>query len=165
MRKFREYKTIAYILLILFLVFCAFWNWKINSKSLNTVAGLSAKPLELQKSGVENGSGPQTQTPKNKIVEKKNDINVNFKISTENFSLSVPENSSVLEALVLAQQEKLTTFSGKEYPALGFFVSDSGSLHSGDSNYLIYYINEQEASVGVSSYELKDGDTIEWKLE
>ena len=29
----------------------------------------------------------------------------------------------------------------------------------------MYYINDKEASLGVSSYTVKEGDIIEWKLK
>ncbi len=147
------------------MLLCSFWNWKINSKSVNTVSDLQIPSFDVQNTSTKNVASPTTRTSEKKLVAKQNDINVNFKILTENFSLFVPESSSVLQALIIAQGQQLTTFSGKEYPALGFFVSDIGDLHSGDGDYLIYYINGKEASVGVSSYELRDGDTIEWKLE
>jgi len=55
--------------------------------------------------------------------------------------------------------------NGKDYPDLGFFVTDIGSLHSGGGKNLIYYINGKESSVGVSSYVPQNGDIIDWKLE
>ena len=73
--------------------------------------------------------------------------------------------ASFYDALMQAKNEGQITFSGKNYLGLGFFVTDIGSLHSGSGKNLLYYINGKQASVGVSSYLLKDGDIIEWKLE
>lgn len=56
-------------------------------------------------------------------------------------------------------------FEGKEYPALGFFVTDLGSLHEEAGKYLVYYINGKEATVGVSSYVPEDNDVITWELK
>ncbi len=142
----------------------AFWGWKINSVPLSTVSDLSV-PLVEQTPKVENPEVEKTPVTARKITESQNDVHVNFKIDEQSFSLNVPRESSLYEALVLAEKAQLTTFSGKEYPSLGFFVGDIGELHGGDGNYLIYYVNGKEASVGVSAYKLKDGDTIEWKLE
>jgi len=74
-------------------------------------------------------------------------------------------NTILYDALVREKNEGRINFSGKNYPGLGFFVTDIGSLHAGMGKNLIYYINGKEATVGVSSYTLKDGDVIEWKLE
>lgn len=56
-------------------------------------------------------------------------------------------------------------FEGREYPGFGFFVTKIGILESSNGKHLMYFINNKEASVGVSSYIPKDGDVIEWKLQ
>lgn len=61
--------------------------------------------------------------------------------------------------------ENNVIFQGKEYPALGFFVTDLGSLHEEMGKYLVYYINGKEATVGVSSYIPEDNDVITWELK
>ena len=86
-------------------------------------------------------------------------------VSGETIPLSVRTRTSLYDALLLAKENKQIIFSGKNYPVLGFFVTDIGSLHTGDGKNLIYYINNKEANVGVSSYLPKDGDIILWKLE
>ena len=80
-----------------------------------------------------------------------------------NFSFDIGQ--SLYEILLDAQNDKKLKFSGKNYPALGFFVTDIESLHSGDDKNLIYYINGQEANVGVSAYFPQNGDVVEWKLK
>ena len=80
-------------------------------------------------------------------------------------NLSFLKNASLYDVLTKAKNNNKINFNGKNYPGLGFFVTDIGTLHSGSGKDLLYYINDKEASVGVSSYILKDGDVIEWKLE
>ena len=82
-----------------------------------------------------------------------------------NINLSFLPNTIFYDALIQARDANKITFSGKNYPGLGFFVTDIGTLHAGSRKYLIYYINGKEATVGVSAYTLKKGDVIEWKLE
>ncbi len=79
--------------------------------------------------------------------------------------LSVPADTFLYNALLQAKNAGTMEFSGKNYPGLGFFVTDIGTLHSGNGKNLLYYINGKEATVGVSSHKLKDGDIVEWKLE
>ena len=68
---------------------------------------------------------------------------------------------------VLVDPKNKTEFQckGKDYTSLGFFVTDIGSLHSGGGKNLLYYVNDKEASVGVSNYIPQSGDRIDWKLE
>lgn len=77
---------------------------------------------------------------------------------------SHPDNS-LYDILLSAKNSGQIQFSGHTYPKLGFFVTDIGSLHNGNGEYLFYYINNKEAQVGVSSYIPKDGDVISWKLK
>ena len=72
---------------------------------------------------------------------------------------------TLFAVLQKAKTQNIISFSGYEYPLLGFFVIEIGPLRSGNGKYLIYYINNKEASVGVSSYLPKNGDVIEWKLK
>ena len=79
--------------------------------------------------------------------------------------LSFSPGAKLYDVLLQAKKEGALSFSGENYPGLGFLVTDIGSLHQGGGKYLIYYVNGQQASVGVSAYPLKDGDVVEWKLE
>ncbi|MBI2627425.1 DUF4430 domain-containing protein [Candidatus Nomurabacteria bacterium] len=79
--------------------------------------------------------------------------------------LSFSPNTIFYDALAQAKTAGAISFSGKNYPGLGFFVTDIGTLHSGNGKNLLYYVNGKEATVGVSSYLLKNGDIIEWKLK
>jgi len=79
--------------------------------------------------------------------------------------LSFPPNTVFYDALVQAKNQGQIVFNGKNYLGLGFFITDIETLHSGGGKDLLYYVNGKEATVGVSSYTLKNGDIIEWKLE
>ena len=74
-------------------------------------------------------------------------------------------NTTFYDALIQAKNSGQIEFAGKNYPGLGFFVTDIGTLRAGGRKSLLYYINGKEATVGVSSYTLVGGDIIEWKLE
>lgn len=95
--------------------------------------------------------------------QKNNSVTVS--IGKETLNLSIPSNTIFYDALLQAKNAGKIQFSGKNYTGLGFFITDIGSLHSGNGKNLLYYINGKEATVGVSSYTLKNGDIIEWKLE
>jgi hypothetical protein len=71
----------------------------------------------------------------------------------------------LLTILTSAKERGEIAFSGKEYPGLGFFVTEFGSLKEGDGKHLMYFINGKEASVGVSLYIPKAGDSVVWELK
>jgi hypothetical protein len=79
--------------------------------------------------------------------------------------LEFTDGETLYQALVRAKEQNKIVFTAKEYPGLGFLVTDIGSLSPANGMYLMYYINGTEASTGVSSYTLKNGDIIEWKLQ
>ncbi len=83
----------------------------------------------------------------------------------KNINLSLAAGGTLYDYLLEAKNNGVLKLSGKQYPGLGFFVTDIGELHESRSQHLFYYINNIEASVGVSSYVPKDGDTILWKLK
>lgn len=86
-------------------------------------------------------------------------------VSAGDIKINLQPNTTFYDALVQAKNTGTITFSGKNYPGLGFFVTEIGTLRAGGGKNLLYYINGKQAYVGVSSYTLKDGDVIEWKLE
>ena len=86
-------------------------------------------------------------------------------IAGENLEVRITDDMSVYDAMNVLKEEGKITFEGKNYPGLGFFVTRINSLISGDGKNLMYYINGVEASVGISTYEIKEGDIIEWKLK
>ena len=104
---------------------------------------------------------PQLATVKTQEVK----ISIFMAVGGEIIPLSTYAGASLYDVLLSANESGQIMFSGKNYPALGFFISDINSLHNGNGKYLFYYINGKEASVGVSSYFPEDGDVIEWKLK
>lgn len=120
------------------------------------------KILPVSKPSLEKTEIPTKSIPANSV---KNTISVTIITPSNILHLNPQAGQSLYDALVLAKEVQKITFSGKNYSGLGFFITDIGSLHSGNGKNLFYYINNKEASVGVSSYFLKDGDIIEWKLK
>ena len=87
------------------------------------------------------------------------------KVEAGEIVANLPSNTILYDALVQAKANGKINFSGRNYPGLGFFVTDIGTLHAGGGKNSIYYINGVEATVGISSYMLRNGDIIKWKLE
>lgn len=101
----------------------------------------------------------------NPPIEIADTIKASIIAGEEKLQIASASEQSLYEVLVQAKEEGLIKLEGKNYPMLGFFVTKIGSLESSPGKYLFYYINGKEASVGVSSYSVQDGDIIEWKVK
>ncbi|MEI8130552.1 MAG: DUF4430 domain-containing protein [bacterium] len=104
---------------------------------------------------------PQSGAP----ISSTNDPLVSFEAGTVHLSLPFRAGETLYDAMTDAKNAGTLTFSGKEYSGLGYFVTSVGSLSEGNGKHLMYFINDKEASVGVSTYAPKNGDTIMWKLK
>ncbi len=98
-------------------------------------------------------------------AQPENVPSITLKAGSSTIRLPIKEGISLYDSLVLDQQKGLLAFSGTEYPGLGFFMTDIGTLHQGGGKYLVYFINGNDASIGISSYIPKNGDMIEWQLK
>lgn len=79
-------------------------------------------------------------------------------------TLLFTEGQTLYDALVKAQAAGLT-LELKEYPGMGYFVAKIGSLIPTAEKYLMYSINGEEASEGISSYILKENDVVKWEVK
>ncbi|MBP6925694.1 MAG: DUF4430 domain-containing protein [Candidatus Pacebacteria bacterium] len=98
-------------------------------------------------------------------VAETQQFSVTMIVGTEIFTFRYNEPMSLYELLVQARDDENISFDGKNYPGLGFFVSEINNLKSGSEGYLMYDINGTEASVGVSAYMINNGDEIVWQLK
>jgi hypothetical protein len=152
----KYFKIISVSILLLFVIISSiFYFSSINKQEIinkNTENIVNTKKVE----SIENIENP----------EKTNDeISVSLIVGEKTIVLNTKAGNSFYEALVEAREKNLIDFAGQNYPALGFFLTDIGSLHSDNDKDLMYYINGKEAYLGVSSYKLKDGDILKWQLE
>ncbi len=140
-----------------------------NKTILGTIPQIGAKPL----SGEFNQIIPSTTSQTEPLIESKslsketNTISVSFQILDNRYELEISENTNVFEAMKKLQDDTKSGFSinYKEYPRMGAFVNEINGIKGKSGAYWIYYVNGKEASVGVSSYILKEGDSILWKQE
>lgn len=57
------------------------------------------------------------------------------------------------------------SFSGKEYPGIGFFVQEINGTREGGGYYWILYVNGKTADLGASRQQVVPGDIVEWRYE
>ena len=86
-------------------------------------------------------------------------------VGKETLPLTFTQGESLYNILMKEKENNNLSFSGKDYPNMGFFTTDIGTLHSNKDHYLMYYVNGKEAEVGISTYLPQNGDVIEWKLK
>lgn len=136
---------------------------------------LPAKPTEapvdiqttpLPSEQTQNPASPSIPTPEKEKTVSTSVVSETFRLAAGSTILSLQvTGGSLLTILTSAKERGEIAFSGKEYPGLGFFVTELGSLKEGDGKHLMYFINGKEASVGVSLYIPKAGDSVVWELK
>jgi len=57
------------------------------------------------------------------------------------------------------------TVQAKDYSGIGKFVETIDGVKPDSKHFWAFYVNGKSSNVGASSYVLKNGDKIEWKLE
>lgn len=118
---------------------------------------------------------PQKNVPNNFPQEKQSNVaqtssnsyehNATLKINDSVYILGFNSNESLFDSMQHQKDSEKITFESKNYSGIGQFIYSINGIKSDGSNYWIYYINGNEAQIGVSSYKLKDNDQIEWKFE
>ena len=83
------------------------------------------------------------------------------------YPITVAQGATVIDAMrSLAASSAFTfTFTGREYPGLGFFVDSINGEENAGGTYWILYVNSVSATVGAGATEVHAGDTIEWRYE
>ncbi len=144
----------------------------------NSVTSLSEPSLSSPNSSPAETSQPPVSNQKQDINQEEtisspepflnlNTINAVLVVSEKRYEAAVPAGSTVLDLMETIKKQGEFKFNGKNSPGLGFFVEEiNGVKNSPSANaYWIYYVNEEAAPVGVSSYVLKNNDVINWKYE
>lgn len=110
---------------------------------------------------------PEVILDKAEKIFDENLIDFTLEVLGENYSGKIKEGESVYQAMqnLTLDSKKSFLFKIKEYPSLGIFVEEINGVKNSFNKYWIYYINGEEAQVGISNYILKSGDIITWKLE
>ncbi|MDO8509688.1 MAG: DUF4430 domain-containing protein [bacterium] len=75
--------------------------------------------------------------------------------------------TNVIDAMKKMQADNQITFSGREFPNLGFFIStiNGQSEDRTQGLYWFLYVNDKSGNIGASQYIIKPNDKIEWRLK
>jgi len=90
-----------------------------------------------------------------------------LEVQDKRYESNISQNISVYDFMIQLQEAQDFQFSGKDFFGVGFFVEEINHVVEDTRNrvYWIYYINDQKAKVGVSSYTINPNDIITWKYE
>lgn len=116
---------------------------------------------------VEVNMGKESQIEVKPLSENVKNIQVILNVLDKTHTVNIKDGATVYDTMNNVQSLKENNFSfhSKEYPSLGSFITEINGIKGTPGKYWIYYVNNIEASVGVSKYILKDGDSILWKQE
>jgi hypothetical protein len=140
-----------------------------NIEMPETPSEIVVKPLSGESNKIESDTTSEIMPeigPK-ALFEEANNVAVSLQVLDKKYELEINEGANVFDAMKKLQETKKNEFSFKykEYPGMGVFVYEINGMKGKRGAYWIYYVNEKEASVGVSSYTLSEGDSILWKQE
>ena len=82
-----------------------------------------------------------------------------------NLSFPVNQEETAFDVLVAAQNCPCYNFEYKNYTGYGAFITSMCNVANDEinSNYWMFYVNGQEASVGVSNYTVQPNDELEMR--
>ena len=100
----------------------------------------------------------------NKIETSKENI-VTLFVLGKIYKVSVKDGDTVYDAMNMLESNKENnfTFQFKDYPSMGIFIEGINGIKGEKNKYWIYSVNKVEASISVSKYILKNGDSILWE--
>jgi len=100
----------------------------------------------------------------NKIETSKENI-VTLFVLGKIYKVSVKDGDTVYDAMNMLESNKENnfTFQFKDYPSMGIFIEGINRIKGEKNKYWIYSVNKVEASISVSKYILKNGDSILWE--
>lgn len=127
---------------------------------LQTEATTTTDVEAHEASGVTSNQGTTTPTQTTHAA-----YNARIVVGNTAYPIVVTSHESLLEAMLQLEKGSSFTFSGRDYPGLGFFVDAINGVAHGGGKYWVYYINGTSATEGVSSTILTPGDQIVWKYE
>jgi len=100
-------------------------------------------------------------------AEIENPIQTTISIENQSYKIPVAEKSTVYDVMQKLASEQKITVTMKDFSGMGYFVEEINGTKNDNQlgKYWIYYINGQAAKIGISSYILKNNDSITWKYE
>lgn len=81
------------------------------------------------------------------------------------YTIPVLASGTVLDAMRAFASSSAFSFTGRDYPTLGFFVESINGMAAAHGSNWMLYVNGKQSSKGASSATVAPGDTVEWRYE
>lgn len=88
-----------------------------------------------------------------------------LEINDQVFETRIENQTNVYEFMKMLRDEGKINFVEKTYIGMGKLIVSINGIKSNGQKTWIYYVNGQEAKIGISNYQITPGDTVSWKYE
>ena len=112
-----------------------------------------SKVVELQKTNLVKSTTTNTTKVGNTILSiegRDYTLDILYPITVENFMNELKENGNI-------------DYTYKTYTGMGKLIDSINGKKNEGGEYWTYYVNGEEAIVGISNYLLNPGDVVSWK--
>lgn len=147
-KNYKKILIVLFSLIFIIGVLAVYKNFQSNYKTIN---------ININNEFVAN--------KKNSPTKQSQTNTVSLTVLGKTYTTQIKNGDSVYSVMNDLQNNKKYDFNfqSKNYPSLGAFVTKINGVEGSSGAYWIYYVDNKEASIGVSKYILKSGDIITWK--
>lgn len=163
------------ILIVLIIVLSSLFTiayLRLPVKEDRDVSSNTNKVVEITKEEFNTTTKKEITPPSKSINEvtkiSEGTIKASIVVLGKSYDAYVSEGKNIYDLMtVLANNSKDTnfTFHAQEYKGMGYFIDTINGVSGSPGAYWVYYINDKKATVGISQYILKEGDSIRWAQE
>lgn len=90
---------------------------------------------------------------------------VSLTAGSTSYAMPFAAGASVLDLMRAAAASSSFTFTGHDYPGLGFFVDAIDGVDAAKGSHWFLYVNGVSSETGASQTMLHPGDEVEWRYE
>jgi hypothetical protein len=108
-----------------------------------------------------------TSAPTHPSTQEQTTIATSSVSSAYDIFIPVQASSTALEAMASFEEssQHRFTYTGHDYPGLGFFVDSINGKANANGLYWFLYVNGESSDTGASQTLLHPGDVVEWRYE
>jgi hypothetical protein len=168
----KKNRKIVILIVLVFIVLVAIFFYYVNLSNKNekeeariNINDVVENKINDKKIKIQNISGNKTSVVQSIDSVNIKNIKVSLKVLDKIYNIETKEEASVFDVMKKLKENNSFDFNYTEHLGLGVFVNEINGIKGIPGKYWIYYINDIEASVGISNFILKSGDIISWKQE
>ncbi len=101
-----------------------------------------------------------------------NPSNTEFKITktvveieNQRYESEITGETNVYDLMDQLRKEGKISFTEKNYTGMGKFIDSINGKNRDKKHNWIFYVNNEKSGMGVSNYQIKNGDVVSWKYE